>query len=236
MKISKIAFSLAAGLVSLAGAASAQVVYNNPYNFGGTGGDCSFNTNCAGVFGRGDEFAAQAFTLTQATVITGAAWTELDGGTGPTTSPSSANWGFIKADGAGGLPGTILAAGSDNITSVNFLGSDYGLNVNQEVFGIGSLYLLPGTYYLAIQAVSPAFGVYLGQGVNQTGAAETNDGGVTWSSGYENGAYGAELGGVAVELFGSTVPEPASWAVMLIGLGGIGVAMRRRAKAGATAA
>jgi hypothetical protein len=212
--------------LSMAGAASADVIYNNPIVINGLG-DCSFSTTCAASVGRGDEFAAQRFTLTSAAVVTGASFSEYDLG----TTPTDANWGFLVADGAGGLPGTILAAGSDTITSSVVIGSIGGLSVSQNFFGVGPIALSPGTYYFALQAVSSVFATYLGQGADMTGAAESNDGGVTWAFGYENGAGGDQLGGVAVELFGpSTVPEPAAWAMMLVGFAGLGAALRRRAR------
>lgn len=221
----KITFALASAAIAalgMAGAASANIVYNNPIVLNGIG-DCSFSTTCAASVGRGDEFVAQKFTLTSAAVVTGASFSEYDHG----ITPTDANWGFLVADGAGGLPGTILSAGTDTITSSVVLGSIAGLSVSQNFFGVGPIALDPGTYYFALQAVSPAFETYLGQGVDTTGAAESNDGGVTWAFGYENGVGGAQLGGVAVELFGS-VPEPSAWALMLVGFAGLGAVLRRR--------
>jgi hypothetical protein len=229
MKIS-IAFAGAAvAALSMAGAASANILYDNPIVINGNA-DCSFNTACAAGAGRGDEFVAQEFTLTAAAVVTGASFSEYNFG----TTPTDVNWGFLMADGAGGLPGTILSAGEDSVTSSSVIGTFGGENVSQDFFGVGPQALGPGTYYFAFQAVTTFPAIYLGQGVNMTGAAESNDGGVTWAFGYENGAGGAQLGGVAVQLTGtggSTVPEPAAWALMLIGFGGIGVAMRRRPRA-----
>jgi hypothetical protein len=40
----------------------------------------------------------------------------------------------------------------------------------------------------------------------------------------DNTPYGAAIGGINI----SAVPEPAAWAMLLIGFGGIGMAMRRR--------
>lgn len=233
MKFSNVASCAAAALVSLVGAANAGVVYNNPYDFASTvGGDCSFGTVCATTVGRGNEYAAQQFTLASTQVLTMASFTELDS----SIYPVAAKWGFLLADGAGGLPGTVLATGTNAITASPSLGSSFGLNVSQNFFNLGTVTLGPGTYYFAIQAQTTTFGDYLGQGVSHTGAAESQDGGVTWAFGYENGAGGSQLGGVAVELFSASVPEPATWALMLIGVGGLGVALRRRpAKAALTA-
>src|SRR5215831_7930463 len=186
MKVSIILSSaIAAAAVSLAGAASANTIFNNPYS-DGNGGDCSWSTTCAASVGRGDDFAAQKFTLATAAVITDASFIELD--FGPPT-PTDVNWGIIMADGAGGLPGTILAAGTDVVNSTVFLGVDpnFGANKNQGFFNMGTVALGPGTYYIAMQGVSANFFNYLGFGDLPSGAAETHDGGVTWAPGYEFG-------------------------------------------------
>lgn len=232
MKTSLILAGAAIAALGLASAASADTVYDNPIVINGNG-DCSFSTTCAATFGRGDEFVAQEFTLSSAAVITSASFSEYDLG----TTPTDANWGFLVADGAGGLPGTILAAGTDTITSSASLGTFGVENVDKNFFGVGPIALGPGVYYFALQAVSPVVTTYLGQGANMTGAAESNDGGETWAFGYENASNGAQLGGVAVALYGTggAVPEPATWALMLVGAGGIGAMLRRRGRAITTA-
>ncbi len=229
---------LSAAVVALGAsvAAHANTLYDNAININ-LNGDCSFSTTCAATFGRGDEYAAQKFTLTSAEVVTSASFSEYDVG----TTPTDANWGFLLADGTGGLPGTILASGTDTISSSTSLGSISGYNVTQNFFSVGSVLLGPGTYYFALQAISPTIYTYLGQGFDTTGAAETNNGGVTWAAGYENSGNGVQLGGVAVALYGADVggggvPEPATWTLMLLGVGGVGAAMRRRSAKAAVAA
>ena len=65
-----------------------------------------------------------------------------------------------------------------------------------ETFPIASITLGPGSYFFAVQAVTSTFGDYLQQGLVTSGAAETNDGGLTWSTGYENSSNRQELGGI----------------------------------------
>ncbi len=43
-----------------------------------------------------------------------------------------------------------------------------------------------------------------------------------------NEIYGANNGGVFLDNFSIAAPEPAAWALMLVGFGGLGVALRRR--------
>ena len=224
MKNLTIALIATAAAVGFAGAAGAGTVYDNPYNAAADYGDCSFSTTCAAEAGRGDDYAAQMFTLTTAKVITMASFTELDLG----TQPTDVNWGFLQNDGAGGLPGTILAAGTDSVSSVTSLGTDNSgfYDVNKVFFNLGTVALGPGTYYFAIQGDSSVFENFLSTGLDETGAAETMDGGGTWAPGYEG------IGGVAVGLYdaSTTVPEPATWAMMIMGVAGVGFAMRRQAK------
>jgi hypothetical protein len=96
-----------------------------------------------------------------------------------------------------------------------------------------------GSYFFAIQAVTPTFGTYLQQGLVTSGAAETHDGGATWSVGYENEPSGEELGGISVALYNSppsppapvtpnSVPEADGWVMMLVGVGVLGASLRVR--------
>lgn len=92
-----------------------------------------------------------------------------------------------------------------------------------------------GSYFFAVQAVTSNFGDYLQQGLATAGAAETHDGGLTWSAGYENSSNGAELGGISVAL-GNAVPEPSTWAMMGLGFCGLafaGLRARRSIRAAA---
>ena len=110
---------------------------------------------------------------------------------------------------------------------MNSLGSDFGYNVNQLFFDVGPQALGPGSYYFAIQVDSTFFDDYLGQGVLGSGAAESHDGGGSWAFGY--GEFG--LPSVAVALYGTAgVPEPATWAMALVGIGMAGAALRSRAR------
>jgi hypothetical protein len=230
MKLFRVMSVAAAAALGLAASASANTLFSNPFLTGNA--DCSFSTTCAADVGRGDYFAAQLFTLSAAAVITSADFVEIDAG----VTPTDVNWGFIVADGPGGLPGTILAAGTDTLSAMGAgIDPTFGLNITVMSWDVGTVALGPGSYYLAIQAISPAFATYLNQGVATSGAAASADGGVTWAPGYACVLGGGCLSSVAVDLFGTGggVPEPATWALMLAGFAGLGAAVRRRRAAAA---
>jgi hypothetical protein len=231
MKISLTVAAAAVALMGSATGANAGLLFSNPFLTGNF--DCSFSTTCAAVVGRGDYFAGQEFTLASAAVVSAADFLEVDDGTAPGKIPTDVNWGFLVNDGPGGLPGTILASGTDTLTGVS-VGTDptFGLNISRMSWTLGTVALGPGTYYLAIQAISPTFDTWLNQGVLTTGAVGSADGGVTWAPGYACFPNGGCLSSVAVDLYGTGggVPEPATWALMLVGVGGVGVALRRRGR------
>jgi hypothetical protein len=211
-----------AAILVLAGVAgsepsAASIIYNNPYDNSGIG-DCSWSTTCAAEVGRGDDYAAQQFTLTSAANINIGSFVSLDSGGDPT----AANWGFYTDN--GGLPGILLASGSSAVTG-SYAGTSFGYNVFDGQFSVGSVTLGAGTYFFALQGVSSVFETYLAEGVVSSGAAETHDGGATWSAGYES------IPSVAVDL-ASSVPEPSTWAMMALGFAGLGLVARRASRKG----
>lgn len=210
--VAAIALTLGFGLAGQAFAGTVTVFSNPVFTYGSA--DCSFSTTCASMAGRGDDFAGQAFTLSSAQSINAASFTELDFGGNST----AANWAIYQADGAGALPGTLVASGSNAPLTQTPEGND----IIQENFGLGTnVSLASGSYYFAVQAVSPTFTTFLMQGLNG-GAVETHDGGASWSSGYES------MNGVAVGLYdvAGGVPEPSTWVMLLLGVAAIGAAMR----------
>jgi len=196
-KVSNTVTLAALAALGLAGAANADTLFDNPYVFG-NGGDCSFSTTCAAANMRGDDFAAQEFTLTVPEVVTSASFTELDMG----VTPTAVNWGFALANGPGGLPGAFLSAGTNSVASTVNLGMDGGSRVTQVYFGVGPQALAAGTYYFALQGVSSTVDTRLGFGMLPSGAAETHDGGVTWAPNYEL-VPPATSNSVAVSLYGT---------------------------------
>jgi hypothetical protein len=167
-----------------------------------------------------------ALSYTSGTICSGCSFTQTGVGA-PTGTDIGAEWGYITNPVGGGLT------------------QHYGLS--SAGYGIGSYTFAPGAViqpHKATQPDGPDYGLVTagystagdsgGMGQNQP---FINDG-VVLDLGAFNGQlssignirfqYGTDIS--ADTHFGSSVPEPATWGMMLLGFGGIGIAMRRRRK------
>jgi hypothetical protein len=226
MKFKWIGLAVVAAAISFGSNAFASLVYSNPYDPAITG-NCMFSSICGTAQGKPNDFGAQSFTLAATTTIQSASFTELD----VSTSSTAVNWMFLRANGAGGLPGTLVASGASSIFSTTSLGLGSIFHINKENFDVGSVTLNAGTYYFAVHSTSSAYSTYLSTGSTSSGAAETPDGGLTWTGTYQtHPSIAISLDSTALSSAVSAVPEPSTWAMMLLGFAGVGFMGYRRRK------
>lgn len=155
-----------------------------------------------------------SFTVTSTTTITGVqfgAW--VASGDKPTT----VDWGIESSP-------TFIDQGTASLSSTLV---DSGIwegsyDVYQSTFSIPSMTLTPGTYWLALQNAGTAQG-----------------GGLYWDqNGGPSLAVENMTGSIASESFSilSGVPEPSTWAMLILGVAMIGFAARRQREGLAVAA
>jgi hypothetical protein len=156
---------------------------------------------------------ANSFTLAQDSTVTGVNFTSFDF---PSVSISNVSWAITPA------VNFAAAATSAAVSSSYLFTQGNGYRLDNNSFSTGALSLAAGTYYLLLEnAVTTAGGsAYWG----------VSDGP---SIAYGNGFRYEQS--EAFQIIGtpnaSAVPEPASWAMMIGGVGVLGGALRRRAKA-----
>lgn len=202
--------------------ANAQTLFYNAPNLSGSQtGDCVYNTTC-GSINTGNTFAAQQFTLSSASTITALGFNAIVFG----DVGASANY-MLFTPSQFNTPGSVVAAGSSLLTATSGPTGVY-YPTTEYKFYISPLSLKAGDYFFAFQNMTPDFYDYLSKGTSASGAFQSNDGGLTFSSSYRN------FPSVAVSVYGdsavSAVPEPSTWAMMLLGFGGLGVFAYRRTR------
>lgn len=214
---------IAAGLASATPAQAATLFSNAPDLTFSQTGNCVYNTTCGSQI-SGNTFAAQLFTLASASTVEAFGFNAIVFGN---VFGSAANFRVLSAS-AQNTPGALIASGTAALSHIagpagpSFATTDYSFNVN-------ALQLGAGNYFLAFQNVTPIFSDYLSAGVAQSGAFQSDNGGVSYAAKYQN------IGSVALSVSGEVlaaggVPEPATWAMMIIGFGAVGGVMRRKSK------
>jgi hypothetical protein len=214
MKLSNLIAGAALSLVlGMSGAASAAVLYDN--------GPIDANTD-AFTLGYGYK-VSNSFTLAQNSTVTGVdfgVWT----GIGDTVK--TVQWSILST------PDVFPASGSvANVTHGVGTTNSWGYQISKDHFDTGSINLAAGTYYLVMQSATTASGnpVYWDENNGPSYASHSALGNLA------NYDRPNTTGSESFQILGTSgaVPEPATWAMSLIGVGAIGGALRtRRRQAG----
>jgi hypothetical protein len=225
----------AAAAVLVAGAAHATV-YTNDTNLADFASPTSDFARISNAFNVDGGFASDYNTLANGLrVYNGGTETGLAGGDwilATFSDPESAIRVFPNIDHYGsqydGYQYSIY--GSNDLSNWDFLFDAQTVNGVTEPFTLGSF---AGTAPTSVNNV----------GVNPSGGLVGYIADFHFNTAYRYYAFGASTiavnqGNTDQELSGVTaidVPEPSTWALMLVGLGGLGAAMRARRKATALA-
>ncbi len=221
MRIATILATIAA-IPLVFGQAQAALLYSNPPRLGD-----DQNGNCVpiGCFGNTIQYDAQRFTLaTGATVdALGTNVILIDTAVGAVVTM---DWWILDDDGVDGRPGTVLYSGSATPDSAAGPVGTFWATWNYH-FTISDAELTAGDYYLALRASGPTpYTEFLSVGEAASGAASTDDNGMTW----ENFGHGGDnpSWSILVEGTAHDAPEPATLALFGLGLTTLACLRRRQ--------
>jgi hypothetical protein len=202
----------AAGLLASASSASATVIYDNGALNGSVG---SFT-----IGGSGGSYAiSDSFVLNAAATIAG-----IDFGvwTFPSDVVSTVDWGITTTAGSfsdflyGGTATVV-----DGLSSLNSL----GWSIAVDSFSTGPVTLGAGVYYLVLQnaVATNSDAVYWDESDGLSSAAQNIIGDLAdYNRPDTTGSESFQI----ISSGGGIIPEPASWALTLIGFAGLGAALR----------
>jgi hypothetical protein len=135
----------------------------------------------------------------------------------------------ISIDGLGTYTVSPTTIFFDNTNSgiIGFLQVSGGGNLNFFFYGVGASEFYS---YDAVSAIGPLsyFAITINNAPLGSNAVDTNGGLLTFDAGSSFGTFQAVLAQGAV-------PEPSTWALMLLGFGMVGMAIRRRSAAAGAA-
>jgi hypothetical protein len=183
----------------------------------GDSGYCDMNSAACGSSGW---TIYDDFQLSSGTAITGLTYNYFlfDG---PASAYVSTDWSIWNSD-----PRTSFAGGPDQSgNAVGILSDGAAGSLLVTISGL-NVTLGSGTYWLGLQNIlsDGSSTTYARSGSSHLGNASQSD---------VNGEFvNAQLADAAFTLSGGsatvTVPEPTTWALMMIGFGGLGATLRRR--------
>ncbi len=191
-------------------AAASSVLYDS--------GPIDGNTNAVEIDTGSNQAGGASFTVGHNSKVTGVtfgAWTE--GG-----ALTNVDWGITDQF------GTVEDDGTAVVTEGSLLFNNvFGFDVRTDSFSTSPVQLTAGTvYYLWLQGATSA--TLVGWDAN-SGSSNSY-----FAQGVFDGFSG--LGSVAFQILGNSVPEPATWTMMLLGVAGLGASLRMRRRTAAAIA
>jgi hypothetical protein len=229
------ALAAAAGVVLAGGPAAAGVIFNNP-----TTGSMAWSHASTAYDFAFDGWIAQDFHLGEATTLTGGQLfmsilygiDDPDAGMSVELNPPTGLYYEIRAYGADPTedPQGVLASGQGTLQALTTADcTDPGVGNCLKfapTFTLPSVGLGAGDYFFALKLVAPQQNTYLQTASNSVNARITYDHGATWTTDTRNGLALVLEGEPGLPA--AAVPEPSSWALMILGFGGAGAMIRRR--------